>query len=327
MKNETNNVTEELLVKCLAGEASGTEMQQVETWVHSNSDNQKHYNDLKLIWNKTKDVAALGNVNSTEAWERFKMRIQTNSIPITSNKQYNWLKIAALLLLFVGSGTILFFSRKNGLIAEKTSQILPQIVKTKASNNKSETINNEQFKENNTKKINEIKNEVEAAPPLSVTTRINEYKEPGKIAGYRKAISSTTRKTSAQEYTNKTKGIICNGTTCPIEICITQTIKCHGQPSTVSTCSTLEPDESGMLHYKTHDKIGKHCTMSVDEITIKTVSTGETIVLNAYSKPSTAQEFFNYIKKGGVIASAFQNDCSADCGLKFNNNFGDLILQ
>ena len=132
----------------------------------------------------------------------------------------------------------------------------------------------------------------------------------------------------------KTKDIICNGTPCPIQICISQTMKCPNiPPATISSCSTLEPDQSQRLGYKAHDKIAKNCSLTVNEIEITNIATGETILLNASSSPSTAQDVFSYIsgqKKGDILAGMFNSDCNhkpKKQNLRLNNSYGDLIIQ
>jgi len=136
----------------------------------------------------------------------------------------------------------------------------------------------------------------------------------------------------AKNYT--TKSFICNSTPCPIRICISQTMKCPDiQPAAISSCSTLEPDQSAQLSYKAHDKIAKNCTLTVSEIEITSIATGETILLNANSSPSTAQDVFSYItgqKKGGILAGMFNSDCNHQTvqhGLRLDNSYGNLIIQ
>lgn len=73
----------------------------------------------------------------------------------------------------------------------------------------------------------------------------------------------------------KKKKIVCNGTACPIEICIIQSAKCKDRKDAeISTCNTLEPDESGQLRYKTHDRSLANCTLTIEEIRITRLSTG-----------------------------------------------------
>ncbi len=131
-----------------------------------------------------------------------------------------------------------------------------------------------------------------------------------------------------------TKSFICNSTPCPLQICISQTMKCPDiQPAAISSCSTLEPDQSALLSYKAHDKIAKNCSLTVNEIEITSIATGETILLNASSSPSTAQDVFNYItgkKKGDILAGMFNSDCNHQTqkhGLRLDNSYGNLIIQ
>jgi len=133
---------------------------------------------------------------------------------------------------------------------------------------------------------------------------------------------------------HRTKEFVCNGTPCPIEICIIQTIYCKDQkPAAIATCNTLEPDQARQLHYKAPEGAGKQCKVTVDEIRIRRVTTGETIVLNAHSKPSTAQELFNCITgkdKCDLLAGIFEADCDNEQrshSLKIDNNLGSLIME
>ena len=160
------------------------------------------------------------------------------------------------------------------------------------------------------------------------------------IVTTRKSVASRKSMAPSQMMYNTSAGgqqkSICNGTACPLEICITQSVKCHdGKPAAYSTCSTLEPDESGQIGLKMFGKMGQNCDLTVQEIKITLVSTGETIILNESSQPATAQDVYNYITgktRGTTLAAGeFHSDCRNDGmghTLKFdNNNYGHLILQ
>ncbi|MBX2905620.1 MAG: hypothetical protein KF744_06245 [Taibaiella sp.] len=132
----------------------------------------------------------------------------------------------------------------------------------------------------------------------------------------------------------RTEEFICNGTPCPLEICIIQTIRCKDKaPSAIATCNTLEPDQARQLHYRSPEAVGGQCRVTVDEIRIRRVTTGETIVLNAHSQPSTAQELFNCItgkEKCNLLAGIFESDCNdqqRSHGLKIDNSMGSLIME
>ena len=132
----------------------------------------------------------------------------------------------------------------------------------------------------------------------------------------------------------RTEEFVCNGTPCPLEICIIQTIRCKDKaPSAIATCNTLEPDQARQLHYRAPEAVGAQCKVTVDEIRIRRVTTGETIVLNAHSQPSTAQELFNCItgkEKCNLLAGIFESDCNDERrshGLKIDNTMGPLIME
>jgi hypothetical protein len=133
---------------------------------------------------------------------------------------------------------------------------------------------------------------------------------------------------------DKVKEPIINGTLCPLEICIKQSVQCSNkETSALAHCSLLQPDESGQIHYAQFDKEAGICEALVEEISIRRISTGETIVLNSSSTPVTAQEFFDYItgkKTGGIEAGVFEADCNNLClnqSIKLDNRLGNLVLQ
>jgi hypothetical protein len=129
-------------------------------------------------------------------------------------------------------------------------------------------------------------------------------------------------------------GRIYNNTPCPIELRISQMMKCPNiQPKDISTSSTVEPDQSGQLNYKEKQGIAKNCSLTVKEIEIRSLATGETILLNSISIPATAQEVFSYItreKRGDVIAGVLNYDCDKKTrrhSLRLNNRDGNLIIE
>ncbi len=132
---------------------------------------------------------------------------------------------------------------------------------------------------------------------------------------------------------NRSQEFVCNGTSCPLEICIIQTIHClDEQPRAVATCNVIEPDQARQLHFKAPEKQAVDCKVTVNEIRIRRVSTGETIVLNAETKPATAQELFNCLMGDAnceLLAGLFNADCNnldIPNYLKVENNFGNLTF-
>ncbi len=322
-----NHITEDMLVKYLLGEASGEEQEQVQRWIGENEENRKEYYRFKTLWEESRYVAAGITVNEDAAWERFMARArerERKTIPLPG--RYNWLKVAAVLLIIAGGGWLTYDkyfteNEPNVVITEQTATPpvnlrLPEKIP-----------------------INEVtttEKEADVSEPAAKTVNVTST-EKQSTAIATNASNGKKFLTVAYEpmmNSRRTKEYICNATPCPLEICIIQKVKCSdGEPRAISTCSVLEPDRSGQLHYKAFDQITKNCDTDVEEIRIKRVSTGETIVLNAHSKPATAQDFFSYItgdKKGDILAGMFHRDCnnhSDDCGLVFNNDYGSIILQ
>jgi len=130
------------------------------------------------------------------------------------------------------------------------------------------------------------------------------------------------------------RDVICNNTPCPIQICISQTMKCpNAAPKPISTCATLEAAQSAKLDYEKKGNVTRNCSLTIDEIEIKSVVTGETILLNETSAPYTAHDVFSYIngeKKGDILAGVFLRDCDLQDkqkGLRLDNSFGDIIIR
>lgn len=132
----------------------------------------------------------------------------------------------------------------------------------------------------------------------------------------------------------RTGEFVCNSTPCPIEICITQMLHCKNlSPSAVKSCSILDPDQARQLRFNTQQATGRNCNVSVSEISIERVATGEMIVLNDKSKPSTAQELFNCLTGNmecSMLAGIFKNDCDnkqRPGNLKIETDAGSIILE
>jgi len=128
--------------------------------------------------------------------------------------------------------------------------------------------------------------------------------------------------------------VIYNGTPCPVELRISQIMRCPDkQPKAISSSSTLEPDQSGQLNYKENNTLGRNCSLTIKEIEIKSIATGEVILLNSNSTPSTAQQVFSYItreKQGDILAGMFNYDCDKKTrkhSLKLDNRDGNLVLE
>lgn len=92
---------DELIGKYLAGEATDQEKQQVEDWCEVSANNQKHFNQLKTIFEKAALVVDNSHYDADLAWAKLKAKIQPKQ-----NKSTTWsyLRIAASVALVAISG-------------------------------------------------------------------------------------------------------------------------------------------------------------------------------------------------------------------------------
>ncbi len=139
---------------------------------------------------------------------------------------------------------------------------------------------------------------------------------------------------SALNASAKATDPICNGTDCALEICIYQTKKCgNDKPKELSDCRTLEPEQSGRLKYTPPEPDGKGCMVTVDELRITRVSTGESIVISADSGRVTPEEVLRCLTgeaSCNMLAGMFEKDCSNELlqgKLKIDSRDGDVIIR
>lgn len=322
MKKDQGNITDDLLVKYLLRETSASEDEQVQEWVKESRVNRDHLDQLRLIWNESKSLAATVTTPTDEAWAQFKARLNKPATTIKMpRRSFGWVRIAALLVALAGVGTITWIMTHRGteVVVSQLERSVPDPAEPAAQPEASAVA---------------PETTAEAIPQESASTTY--MAEKSKPEGAKNTTPDRKQKDAVETFYNqyRTNDFVCNGTPCPLEICIIQTIKCPGgKPSAVATCSTLMPDQSGQVRYKAPEKVAANCKVTVQQIRIKRVTTGETIVLDENSKPSTAEEVFSYItgrKKGNILAGMFHADCNNndhEHTLKLDNNFGNLVLQ
>lgn len=145
--------------------------------------------------------------------------------------------------------------------------------------------------------------------------------------------SHTTGRKNRPERTVATNEIY-NGTPCPIALRINQVKICPNvKPEPISSSSTLQPEERAKLNYEDHDAVASNCSLTVKEIEIKSIATGDVILLNASSTPATVQEAFRILTReheGKILAGAFDHDCrkkNKKLNLQLDNRDGRLSIE
>lgn len=118
MKQEQQHISDELLVKCMLGEATAAEVQQVDVWAKQNDANRKYYEHFSLIWNESQKIKHKSTVDANAAWTRFRQKAETKQQPappkvIPLSFSFKWMRVAAILVVMIGLGWSVFYFGGN----------------------------------------------------------------------------------------------------------------------------------------------------------------------------------------------------------------------
>ncbi|MBC8052290.1 MAG: FecR domain-containing protein [Sphingobacteriaceae bacterium] len=122
---------EELLIKFLLGETSSEENEQVDQWIAASPSNKKRFEQVKLIWNTSKNLASTSTIDEHAAWGRFQEKVSEQKVLVIKPRfQSYWLKIAAVLIFGLGFWGIYFLNNSSGYTtlradAEVRNETLP----------------------------------------------------------------------------------------------------------------------------------------------------------------------------------------------------------
>jgi transmembrane sensor len=100
------DVTEDLLIRYVLGEASEGETKEITAWINASDANARQFEQTKFILETSKNLAQASPVSETEAWCRFKeKRATVKATPVRPIVRLNsWLRIAAAVVLVTGAG-------------------------------------------------------------------------------------------------------------------------------------------------------------------------------------------------------------------------------
>ena len=122
MRENFYHINPDLLVKYLLGETNPEEQALTEEWINAGDANRKQFDDFKLIWETSRELAVASTIDEDESWQRFQQRIHAPaSAKATAgnatlyspamvrqmHRRIPTLRVAALLLLAVGAGWLL----------------------------------------------------------------------------------------------------------------------------------------------------------------------------------------------------------------------------
>jgi ferric-dicitrate binding protein FerR (iron transport regulator) len=128
MSEVNQHMNDDLLVKHLVGETTTNESLQVDVWLAASEVNRKHYDQLKLIWETSQNIANDGDVDEDAAWQRLQNRIGHQAQPTTKTTPIYlkyWIQLAASVILVCTVAWFMFFFRPVSLVSihAKTSII------------------------------------------------------------------------------------------------------------------------------------------------------------------------------------------------------------
>jgi transmembrane sensor len=91
-------------MKYLLEEANGEERAAIENWLARDEANRLYFQQLQLIWERSKALASSKTVDENIAWQRFRSRIHQGTPHTVAKKRDNfaWLRIAALFIVVIG---------------------------------------------------------------------------------------------------------------------------------------------------------------------------------------------------------------------------------
>ncbi|MEO8403555.1 MAG: FecR domain-containing protein [Chitinophagaceae bacterium] len=100
-------------------------------WIAADAANKEYYEQFKLIWNTSKELAVKSTVDENAAWQRFQQKISKSNKETASVRKMNtgWMRIAASLIVVIGVSILgyLLFNKENDpkqLIAQTQENVL-----------------------------------------------------------------------------------------------------------------------------------------------------------------------------------------------------------
>lgn len=94
-------MTDALLVKYLVGEADKEEITLVDAWINQQEDNRSYFNQFKLVWQESLELAPRLAIDENAAWNRFIKKAQNKTNRLPFYRRMGWWQAAALLLLVI----------------------------------------------------------------------------------------------------------------------------------------------------------------------------------------------------------------------------------
>jgi transmembrane sensor len=135
--NKEENHIDDLITRCLTGEATSDEQKQLSAWIALQEENRKHYQKIKQAFDLSGEYYAkketkVPNLNLDQEWNHFLNQIEKKetanirSIAPEKNSYPMWARMAAAVLVLVASGFVInyFLSSNNNIHFETADNTL-----------------------------------------------------------------------------------------------------------------------------------------------------------------------------------------------------------
>ncbi|WPU95009.1 FecR domain-containing protein [Mucilaginibacter sabulilitoris] len=123
------HINDELLISYLLQEVSPEQATQVTEWRALNAENERRFEQFRLIWDSSKNFKADPDIDAYASLQQLKQRAveqKTRHAKIVSLNNYTWLKIAAAVLFIAGSSWLYF----NRFVDHQVKFETQELVKT-----------------------------------------------------------------------------------------------------------------------------------------------------------------------------------------------------
>jgi len=121
MKNNNQNITDDILMAYLLGELANEQINTIELWLNESENNTKYLDDLEKVWLQTKNLNPKPiTVDIDKAWKNVEAKIiETKTIKLESKTRnliwYSY-RIAAIFILMFGIfGIYKIFNNKSNI--------------------------------------------------------------------------------------------------------------------------------------------------------------------------------------------------------------------
>ncbi|MBL7836591.1 MAG: hypothetical protein JNM67_03650, partial [Bacteroidetes bacterium] len=101
-------VSEDIIVKYLAGEAEQHEIVMLENWRKDSDDNEKQFRQVAQLWELASETRKQPKLNVEAAWQKVSQGIQNKSEVKVVSFYRPWMAIAASLVVLLGIALWLF---------------------------------------------------------------------------------------------------------------------------------------------------------------------------------------------------------------------------